>query len=243
MIEFHFVSRIQFGSLLLRKIFVMPIPNPLLVDIPIIQKVFGPEDSLMVNKILNDLSGSQQYTSESPYHFIVYIDGENPSPIIWIQGSKKLLEYEKRVPTFKESLLQLTQFDFDTILFLTTLYGAYGKMDPLYLMKSSNKLSSIPNVDDFLKNSFGYLLYSHQFEQLVCMLTGMSYNEAILFRKDWNKKKVSVRLATKEILVTDKIMLHQLISERTVEENQFVFNANFRGAYVLWNYINSRLLK
>ena len=218
----------------------MPTSNSALINIPIVQKVFGPEDSLIVDKILFDSSGSQNNKSENSYHFIVYVDGESPCPIIWIHGSDKLLEYEKRVPSFKESLLQLTQFDFDTLLFLTTLYGAYGKMDPIYLMNSNKKLSPIPKVDDFLKSSFGYLLYSHQLEQLVCMLTNMSYNEAIEFRKDWNKKKPSSRISAEQISVTKDKMLHQIILERTVEENQFVFNANFRGAHFLWNYIHSQ---
>jgi hypothetical protein len=31
---------------------------------------------------------------------------------------------------------------------------------------------------------------------------------------------------------------YDLLMDRTVEENHFVWNANFKGANLLWNYIN-----
>ena len=67
--------------------------------------------------------------------------------------------------------------------------------------------------------------------------------EAITFRKDWNLKKPQARAKADKIIVSEGISLAKLIQQRSIENNSFVYNADFGGAYRLWKYIIDHLTK
>ena len=104
----------------------------------------------------------------------------------------------------------------------------------LYLQETK----TISQLDEILKPTYGYILYAHQFEQIYSKLPSNSNYDIVTLRKDWNKKKPEAIAFVKQIKISDGFSFYDLVLERTVEENHFVWNANFKGANLLWGYLN-----
>lgn len=170
-----------------------------------------------------------------PYHQTFCIKDMNLIPII-VQSS---LEFNKPLPfinidSFKQSLKLCNQPSFGEVLFITTIYEKQLINDSTF---TNNNFESIPLIDELLTDSFGYLAFAHQMEQLYCMLTGCNYMEAVSFRKDWNIKRPKARELANSIFISADFTLANLLQERCLENNQFVFNANFYGSHQLWSQL------
>ncbi|MEX1203044.1 MAG: hypothetical protein WEA59_07365 [Ferruginibacter sp.] len=194
---------------------------------------FGPADKEALLKLLG--SQKENYIMTYPYHQILCIKDMELIPII-VQAS---FEYCNAIPhfninAFKQSLKQCNNQSFAEVMFITTIYEK-KLINELTFIK--NKFESISAIDDLLIGSFGYLAFAHQLEQLYCMLTGNNYTEAVSFRKDWNTKRPIARELANNIFVSPNLTLATLLQERCLEENQFVFNANFAGSYQLWSQL------
>ncbi len=90
---------------------------------------------------------------------------------------------------FNYYLSQIDKTDFSQLLFLLTAYfGEPGEenFNIVDLIKYGCKFSVSPELDIKLSDSFGFLFYQDQIQDLYCQLTGSSYEDAILFRKNWN---------------------------------------------------------
>ena len=213
----------------------------LLTNIPIIQKHLGytPEEIDELKTILSK-SSWEDSDEDYPFYDIIYLQQDNNiSPILFTAQNPFPEQAYLNKPSFKEMLLLLPEYNFATVLLLCSLYA---RIDPSQM--PSVKLTtctSVPVLDDFLKDTFGYLIYAHQLEQLYCMLTGSNYSEAAKFRRNWNKKVPEVRLAGTSIEIIPGYTLAQCIEERTLEESQFMYNANFAGGYSLWKQITGAL--
>jgi len=194
---------------------------------------FGPADKEVLLKLLG--SQKEDFIMSYPYHHILCIKDMNLIPII-VQSS---FEFKKQLPPinidfFKQSLKQCSQPSFAEVLFITTVYEKQLIHDSTF---TKNKFETIPLIDELLKDSFGYLAFAHQMEQLYCMLTGCNYMEAVSFRKDWNIKRPKARDLANSIFINADLTLATLLQERCLEHNQFVFNANFYGSYQLWSQL------
>jgi hypothetical protein len=217
--------------------------NKLFVNqIPIEQIEIGTNEKTLAISILgvNETERINNY----PFHLIVYINTTPQIPILIRSNFIKFSNTGNQYLNFKESLLNLPDINFNNILFLTTTYRVFSSeqlsMIPTY---HPNYLEANQEMNEFFSNSSGYFLYSHQLEQLYCMLTGCNYMEAITFRKDWNLKKPQARAKADKIIVSEGISLAKLIQQRSIENNSFVYNADFGGAYRLWKYIIDHLTK
>ena len=188
-------------------------------------------------KALSILQNIEQ-ENETDFRFTVYIEADKTNPVISQIANESRINKIRGNISFKDTLLQLPYINYDSILFLTTTFLNIGNNSTIKLIEKSRQFKSLPILDEILKPSFGYLLYAHQLEQLYCMITKCKYEDAIDFRKNWNKKKPDIRNAAKEIEVFPGFTLSELLQQRCIEENQFAFNANFNGAFLLWNYIN-----
>ena len=207
-------------------------------ELPLVQKYFG----LKENKSVMNLLGSD-YWDEMPddlsrNEFLIYLDLPRPAVLLRLRGGKSLSSRIAKLPSIKEVLMQLPELNFDSILFALTLYGTASNQNPLDIINSSQKFKSIPLIDDILKPTNGYVLFAHQFEQIYSRIPSASEIEIVTLRKDWNKKKPEAIELVKQTEITSGLSFYDLLIERTIEENHFVWNANFKGAKLLWDYIN-----
>ena len=210
------------------------IDNRFIESLSIEQRIFGPNEKELLIKILGVKEA--EYINNYSYHLLVYLNSAKFLPIIKIAGSEIASLQKLSVDSFQQCLKMIPAINYDNILFLTTIYSISRRPHLRYLINDDQKHIKLTELDDFFASSFGYLIYAHQLEQLYCMLTGCNYIEAITFRKDWNLKRPKARESAKEISVSSGFYLSDLIQERAIEENQFVYNANFGGAYNLWTY-------
>lgn len=194
---------------------------------------FGPADKQSLIKLLG--IQKEDFIMTYPYYHILCIKDMDLIPII-VQPS---LEFKKQLPPinihfFKQSLKQCNQPSFAEVLFITTIYEKQLIHDSTF---TENNFETIPLIDELLTDSFGYLAFAHQMEQLYCMLTGCNYMEAVSFIKDWNIKRPKARELANSIFISADFTLATLLQERCLENNQFVFNANFYGSFQLWSQL------
>jgi hypothetical protein len=216
--------------------------NKLFVNqIPIEQIEIGTNEKTLAISIMG--VDETERINNYPFHLIVYINTAQKIPILIKSNFIKFCNTGSQFITFKESLLTLSDLNFNNILFLTTTYQVFSSEQLSIISTYPIYLEANQEMNEFFSNSSGYLLYTHQLEQLYCMLTGCNYMEAITFRKDWNLKKPQARAKADKIIVSEGISLAKLIQQRSIENNGFVYNADFGGAYRLWKYITDHLTK
>ena len=216
--------------------------NKLFVNqIPIEQIEVGTNEKTLAISIMG--VDETERINNYPFHLIVYINTVPQIPILIKSSFTKFCNTGNQFLSFKERLLNLSEQNFNNILFLTTTYQVFSSEQLSIMSTYPIYLESNQEMNEFFSNSSGYLLYTHQLEQLYCMLTGCNYMEAITFRKDWNLKKPQARAKADKIIVSAGISLAKLIQQRSIEINSFVYNANFGGAYRLWKYITDHLTK
>ena len=207
-------------------------------DLPLVQKYFGTKESKSVKNLLGSDYWETMPDDLSRNEFLIYLDFPRPEILLRLRGGKTLSSRVAQFPHIKEVLLQLPELHFDSILFALTLYGTVSNQNPLEVLTNSKIFKSIPLIDDILQPTNGYILYAHQFEQIYSRIPSDSEIEIVTLRKDWNKKKPEAIELVKQTNITPEISFYDLLIERTIEENHFVWNANFKGAKLLWDYIN-----
>lgn len=207
------------------------IAKALLEEIPLIEKIWT--DSISERAEMKELMTAEQwyYVLEYPFVSMVYLQLNQIYPIC-IQADNV---HPCTNASFKDMLLQLPALNFSSILILSTIFGR-SELTTAPITNFYEGIA-IPAMDDILQSSNGYLIYTHQLEQLYCMLTGCDNTIAVQFRKDWNKKLPEARKLAEQITISDKHNLFDLLMERTLDKHGFVYNANFKGAYRLWSYI------
>ncbi|MEI6184826.1 MAG: hypothetical protein WCP61_09865 [Chitinophagia bacterium] len=208
------------------------IPVKLVKSLPIKQQIFSTEE----NVGLIEIAGSEyeEQIRNYPYHQLIYINMDKPIPITLLSGHKP---FNRNRPSFRDCLLKLSSVNYEYLLFLTSLYPI---IDPARLMVIIQFVESrpvVPVIDQWLESSFGFLVYAHQLEQLYCMLTGCNYMEAITFRKDWNLKRPKSREIADCLHISPKLYLSNLMKQNSIEDNQFVYSANYAGAFKLWQHL------
>ena len=211
--------------------------------LPLVQKYFGLKESKSDTNTLetDNMDSISNYVSGN--EFLIYLDFQRPSILVRSRGGNTLSARVAQLPPIKKVLLQFPELNFDAILFTLTLYGTVSNSNPLEIISNSKTFKSIPLIDDILKPTNGYILYAHQFEQIYSRIPSDSEIEIVTLRKDWNKKKPEAIELVKQTNITPEISFYDLLIERTIEENHFVWNANFKGAKNLWNNLikNSKL--
>ena len=213
--------------------------NKRLIDkLPLVQHYYGSKE----HKIVRDLLGVDYWEVHlddlSRNEFLIYLDFKKPIVLHRTRGGKSLHQMASQLPDFKSVLQELPEINFDSILFALTLYGVFAEVHPIKMIHHAKTFSIIPEIEDILKPTYGYLLYGHQFEQIYSRLPSALEAEVVGLRKDWNKKKHEAIELVKQTEINPGFSFYDLLIERTVEENHFVWNANFKGAKLLWNYLN-----
>jgi hypothetical protein len=153
--------------------------------------------------------------------------------LILLSGAATISTFNKDMTLLKTCILNTPKLDFNKLLFIVSVFAVRPNLKSVLF--NENQFPLI--IDTWLSDTNGYIFYSHQLEQLYCMLTGANYMEAISFRKDWNLKRTSTIRRAQNIMLNNALTLADALQQKTVDANQFVFNANYSGAYKLWHYI------
>ena len=183
-------------------------------------------------------ASNDEVNVEFSYEFLISLDLLKPIVLLHTNGGELLSKRVSQLPPLKELLSHLPELNYDSILFALTFYSTISSQNPIDLINNSKAIKTITLIDDILKPTYGYLLYAHQFEQIYSKLPSTSDYDIVTLRKDWNKKKPEAIEYVKQIKISDGLSFYDLVLERTVEENHFVWNANFKGANLLWGYLN-----
>lgn len=196
---------------------------------------------LEINDLL-DFSGQtgilfSETDKQFPFHHVVYVEGEQNSLVIHAQAVKK---EHLRTPAFNQCLARLPFYDYESLLFLTTAYARNPSEDFDHLLKRFFSNCRGTYFDYWFRPSYGYLLYHVQLEHLYCTLSGKRRKEAAVFRHDWNLKKPEAKRLIREILVRKDLTLYELIEHRFLNNSQFVYSPNYRGAYLLAELLEKR---
>lgn len=204
----------------------------------ITQELLGPDSTPR----LHELScGEDQHLSDLPWHLVVHVPNEIPGVILHMAGDMEREEVFRRLPLFRHLVEAQLPLSFGDALYLTTVFPILpNAASPAYRPESPSKPLP-PAIGALLQESRGFLLYAHQLEQLYSMTTGASASEARNFRRDWNLKHPRSRSLAAQVSLSKGYTLLDLIAECTLERAGFVYSAQFRGAYRLYNHLNRRI--
>jgi hypothetical protein len=199
--------------------------------------LLGPREQQLVAKLVG--ADKQELINGYKWHYLVSISGMDK--VIIHQATDNFRAFDGKTGSFVGELQKMNQPKFRDLLFLTTLYPLL-----MPLGYTANRIIKIEEhlpkkISALIKAGCGYLFYYHQLEILYSGLTNCSHAEAVLFRKDWNLKKEYTRDVAKSIKINSHINLFALIEQYSVNENLFFYQANYHGAYHLFEYINSSL--
>lgn len=162
---------------------------------------------------------------------IVYVN-EDPKQLFYcILGSSGLFEIKH--PYFKQYLKKIDCTDFDKLLLLTTAYYDDYKLikNPVSPLKRFNNR----HLNDFLKETNGWLVYSRQIEKLYMTAKRSNIEEAILFARRINTRNPEYWKQTKDLKVLGTT-LYEILTNRLVIPG--AYSPNFLGANNLYTYLN-----
>ena len=209
--------------------------NQIIEQSEFVQRFITPNDKELLTRLFGD--ASIETICSYTHHIVVYINSdEQPIPLILLSGAATISTFNKDMTLLKTCILNTPNLDFNKLLFIVSVFAVRPNLKSVLF--NENQFPLI--IDTWLSDTNGYIFYSHQLEQLYCMLTGANYMEAISFRKDWNLKRTSAMLRAQNIELNNAFTLADALQQKTVDANQFVFNANYSGAYKLWNYLNQQ---
>jgi hypothetical protein len=203
------------------------------------EHLLGPAEHKEVAELIG--SDKDEIINGNKWHYIVSINTINKVVIHQATNSSEIFRVKKGY--FIDEIQKMMQSKFQDLLFLTTLYTLL--IPEGYEIGSKSKVErSLPSkIKSLLKAGNGYLLYYHQLEILYSGLTNCSHAEAVLFRKDWNLKKEYTREAARSIQINSQVDLYSFIRRYAINDDLFFYQANYHGAYHLYEYINCSGLK
>lgn len=171
---------------------------------------------------------SQDYLHQMGH--LVYIDTLPHRPIITSVYSKDARN--KRESSFIVLLKTINTSDFYSILLFVSTYPLCSD---LYKLSILQKKGVHNQLDNFLNETNGFLIYHYQLEHLFIMGTGSDKVQAEMFRKNINKKKVTSFEESKSIQIFGK-SLYEIISERM--KLSVTYTPNYYSSHLLFEYLN-----
>lgn len=169
------------------------------------------------------------------YADVDYIESENNIAIIRAALSTKSFNTPKKSNRLQSVLQKLKSISFNDVLFITTLLPYHESDIMNSLPEKAYQSRTYSLIDEILKDTNGYLAYHYQLEQLIAMANNCSIHEAVNIRKAIGKKEKYTLEILDKMKIEDKFITH-IMEERMF--NPFTLYPNYRGAYVLYNYMN-----
>jgi hypothetical protein len=149
----------------------------------------------------------------------IVINDSVTNNIIYISGLS-FDENQSLKPTFSDLYDLLKIKDEITITMLMSLYNKISA-DLLLNMLNTQIKSKDKYIDELLKESNGYLIYHHQLEKFVIDKIKVNKKDAIVIRRNWNKKVVKVR--EKLIQADDYYLIENKMPQYFVFEKSKLF--------------------
>lgn len=196
--------------------------------------LFGPEKKHELTLILgkDKLEQIRAYN----WHYIVYIELKSENKIVLHHSSNNYSQFIGINKTFINLLEEGSLDSATNKLLACTLFPSNFKIE--YLEKKSSSILLPKMIEDTLFIGNGHLIYYQQLESIYSLLTNGSHAESYSFRRDWNLKKDYTREIASKIQVMSNYTLLDLILEKSLEKDLFVYQGNFHGAYCLTNYLD-----
>lgn len=124
---------------------------------------------------------------------------------------------------FQEMAMELSSAGIDVVTLLANLYFMFPANQILDALKTP-LVDSDYFINILLKESLGYMIYYHQFEELIKVRMNKSFEEASSYRKAWNIKSIKTQDELKKHLFDEKRSLYSLLSEKFIDFSiPFVF--------------------
>ncbi len=202
------------------------------------ETIFGPEQKNELVKILekNKIEQIMAYN----WHYLVYLQNKTENQVIIHQSTNNLQLFDFKKSSFLNLIEEGALSSDSKKLIACTLFPIYFKKELLNNKREFSDVKLPKMINDVLSIGNGYLLYYHQLEILKSLLTNCSHVESFSFRRDWNLKKEYTREVSSKILITENYSLLDLILERTLSADSFVYQCNFYGTNCLTNYLESK---
>jgi hypothetical protein len=161
------------------------------------------------------------------WHFIMLDD--DPARCFFKRGYSAQEEIEL---CFAEIYQCIAEKKFEKLLLLVTYYGVLPKEE---LKQKLNGSIYLPcRFDHISPTENYYLAFSDQLEKYYRMLTGATPAEALIFRRDINKKNRTTIQKAKEIMVDEHCSFYDLLSLKSFyAEGPFFLTPNYYGARLL----------
>jgi hypothetical protein len=174
-----------------------------------------------------------EFICKYPYSRILYLENEASTVI---HHAHSYLPLKSGTDSFNRMLFRLPHINFQSLLFALTVYPHAG--NNYTIKKNQKRPTEVDLFKEVTQSSYGWLVYGHQLEMVYSCLTGCDLEEANEFRKGWNKKDQTIRNAASTIYISAGYSLANYIEDYAFDENRFCYNANFKGAFLLWQALN-----
>ena len=207
--------------------------------LPIVQKCFSwknSEDLVILDKLLKNIEVKRNRVNLH-FHYFIYIDFPEPIIIMHIQGDESLQQKSNLHYSFKDAVLELPTINYPSLLFLSTIYQIITDTNPTKLIAEGKRFEPVFGMEDLFQDTYGYLIYSHQTQALICRNSYHSFKDAYFMIKGWNAKRPNKIEKIRKIQIESDLKLSKFIKQRSVSENHFLLNPNYEGAQKIWNYI------
>lgn len=135
----------------------------------------------------------------------------------------------KKLPFYFVDYLNRIKPDaYHDILILCTLYMRNIKLNK---KKHQSFLETIDSytIKEILKPTHGALVFTYQLEEIYAYINRCNMDEAVLFRKYWNKKNKEFTKQISKMKIQRNMTLFDLITNTTTNTNCFVFSPNYQG--------------
>ncbi len=197
----------------------------------IVERVFKLSDDKQLTQPVIKRFGEQWDNQYLDYYcHLVYSDTE-PKQVFFMQISDS--DYNKiEHPNFVDLLKAIDYTDFDTLLLLLS---TYPNCNSIFDKAKNFTKSKNSHLDNFLKETNGWLIYNYQLEKLYMTCVEFNRNKAIEFRKNINKKhanSINKHLETKMFGTKFKDILTERI------KSKHVVPALYNDAYELLVYLD-----
>lgn len=183
------------------------------------------QDSKLTNLIIKSFGSSWKDEFIGQTGNIIFIDTKPKQVILSSVSSEQTF----KKPYFTEYLKKMDYSNFDNLLLLISTYPDYKDI--------TKRPSTLKNkhLDQFLKETNGWLVFNYQIENLYMMATGFDQTQATIFRKNINKKRTAGLKEAKKIKIFGTTLNEVIVNRMKFD---FVVNPNYSKTYKLYQYLN-----
>lgn len=196
----------------------------------ILERSFEPTDQSLI-RFLNEVDLGNETIGDIERVKILFVDLPIPKIIsyqIFYLDNKQIER-----PNIHELLGLKAKLTYHDCLIISTLYFSLGKNELIQLICKMNPSLHFRNGKKLFGSTNGYLIFSNQFELLVKDIFDIPDDEAVMFRKEFNKGRIGKLLSRYDQEKMKKLIT--ITNDCIVTNN--VYKPFYNGANVLIKYL------